>query len=292
MALARQVAAIYVRNANVQAIIVMGSAAEGHADFYSDLDMSVYYTELPSDAELEAARQQTRGAQRDWLLGDREAGAMAESYPIDGVECQIVHVTIAAWERDMATVLEQCDVTTPLQKALSGILTCIPLYGEPLVQEWKAKAEDYPAKLAQAMVAHYLNFVPVWSKPERFLDRDGALWMHQILVDAEYNLIGILAGLNRLYYSLFQFKRMDAFLNRMEIAPPDLSNRLKRLLTSTPPVMVAELKALVNETVDLVECHMPSIDTTQMRRQLGTRQQEWKRKAQWRQEKPLCDSNL
>jgi len=276
LTLAKRIAGVYATQPNSQAIIVMGSAAEGHADFYSDLDMSVYYSELPAEVELEVARQQNGGTERNWLLGDREAGAMAESYQIDGVECQVVHVTIAAWERDMATVLEQCDVTTPLQKALSGILTCIPLYGDPLVQNWKAIAAHYPDELAQAMVAHYLNFVPVWSKPERFLDRDGALWMHQILVEAEYNLIGILAGLNRLYYSTFQFKRMDAFLGKMEIAPPGLSNRLKRLLTSEPHDIVDPLNALIRETVDLVELHMPTIDTTQIRRQLETRQQEWK----------------
>lgn len=83
LALARRIATVYAQGATTRAIIVMGSAAEGHADFYSDLEA------------------------------------------------------------------------------------------------------HYPNELAQAMVAHYLNFVPVWSKPERFLDRDGALWMHQILVEAD-----------------------------------------------------------------------------------------------------------
>src|SRR5689334_13077757 len=89
-----------------RAFIVTGSAAEHKADFYSDLDMTAYYDALPLEPDLEAARQRAGGSDRLWQIGDRVDDAIAESFNLDGVECQIGHTTIAAWERDMASVLE------------------------------------------------------------------------------------------------------------------------------------------------------------------------------------------
>ncbi|WP_228052291.1 hypothetical protein [Nodosilinea sp. LEGE 07298] len=42
-------------------------------------------------------------------------------------------------------------------KGMSGTLNGIPLYGEPLIQQWKARIADYPNGLAQKMVEHYLG---------------------------------------------------------------------------------------------------------------------------------------
>ena len=49
LALARRNAAVYATHLQVRAILLMGSAAEGQSDFFSDLDMAIYYDELPSD---------------------------------------------------------------------------------------------------------------------------------------------------------------------------------------------------------------------------------------------------
>jgi hypothetical protein len=40
-------------------------------------------------------------------------------------------------------------------------------------------------------------------------------------------------------------------------------------------VAVAELEALVAETITLVETYMPAIDTTKAKRRLGWRQSMW-----------------
>ena len=275
MALARRIANAYAALSETRAIIVMGSVAEGHADHFSDLDMAVYYGDVPSEAALAATRVACGGSDRNWFIGDRESGAFAESFRIDGIECQIAQAKVAAWERDMAVVLDARDVGSPLQKALSGTLTALPLYGEERVRGWKARAAAYPDALARAMVEKYLTFFPVWTMPERFLDRDATLWLHQILVEAEQNLLGVLAGVNRLYYTPFQFKRQDAFVGQLRIAPPDLSARLKGLLVAEPAAVIAQLQVLVREVVEVVEAELPDVDTAGIRRQLDVRHKPW-----------------
>jgi hypothetical protein len=265
----------YIANPKTKAAMVAGSVAEGLCDEYSDCDMSIYYDELPSEEELQLARQQNQGSERLWVLGNRQEGGFAESYLVNGIECQFGHVTITQWENDISTMLEEFDVQTPLVKALSGTLAGIPLYGEPLIQQWKAKIANYPDGLAQKMVEHYLKFVPIWGIQEKLARRDTTLWYHQILVESVQNLLGVLSGLNRLYYSTFQFKRMRRFIEQMEIAPEHLASRLEDLFHQEASLAVCQLEALVRETIELVESHMPQVDTSSAKRRLGWRQQPW-----------------
>lgn len=276
LTLARRNAAAYAANPKTAAILVMGSAAEGESDYYSDLDMSVYYEELLTDEEFAAARQQNGGSELLWQLGDRAEGSFAESYRVEGVECQFAHTTVAAWERDMAVVREKLDVASPLQKALEGLQHGIPLHGEALLRKWQAEAAHYPEALAAAMVEHHLAFFPLWYVQERFITRDTTLWYYQILVESVQHLLGILAGLNSLYYSTFQFKRMRRFTAQMAVAPNDISTRLESLFSLDRRAAIAELEALVAETVVLVEQRMPQIDTSRAKRLIGQRQQAWR----------------
>ena len=274
--LAKRNVKAYIVNPKTKAAMLAGSVAEGLCDEYSDCDMSIYYDELPSEEELQLARQQNQGSKRLWILGDRKESGFAESYLVDGIECQFGHVTIAQWEKDISNILAGHDIQSPLVKAMAGTLAGIPLYGEPLIHRWKATVANYPDELAQKMVEHYLNFFAIWGMQERFARRDATLWYYQILVESAQNLLGVLSGLNRLYYSTFQFKQMSRFIAQMEIAPENFAARLESLFHQEISVVVNQLEALVRETVELVETHMPQVDTLSARKRLGWRQQPWK----------------
>lgn len=272
--LATRNAQAYIAIPETRAIIVTGSAAEGVSDFYSDLDMILYHDELPPEEALQQACQQNRGEGRR-AFGDRENGSFFETYKVHGVECQFGHGTVKGWERDMALVLEELDVTSPIQKALSGMKEAIPLYGEPLIRQWQSKIASYPDALAEAMVKHFLTFFPVWGMSNYFMARDTTWWLHQILVEAEEHMLGVLAGLNHLYFSSFQFKRMHRFVRQMHILPADLAARLDALLYEEPATAIAHVKELVLEIVALVEQHMPAFDTTEVRKSLNFQHRAW-----------------
>ena len=274
--LARNVVQPYTHLSTIRAAMVTGSAAKGLSDNYSDLDLTCYYAdELPSEDALAVIRQQHGAAERKWLLGDRADGSFAEAYDLYGIEVQIGHTTIAAWEASIDKVLVELDCESPLQKAMEGTLACQALYGEAYIAQWKARLRAYPPLLAEAMVKKYLAFFPLWGLEPHFRTRDATLWFYQSLVEAAQNLVGVLAGLNKLYFTTFQFKRMNRFLNQMTIAPVDLAPRLERLFLADRTVAVAELEALVAETITLVETYMPAIDTTKAKRRLGWRQPMW-----------------
>lgn len=133
----------YIANPKTKAVMVTGSVAEGLCDEYSDCDVMLYYSELPSEEELTKARQQNQ-AELIGILGNRQEGAFGESFFVNGVECQFAHATIAQWEKEISTILEEFDVQSPIIKAMSGTLVGIPLYGETLIQQWKARVANYP----------------------------------------------------------------------------------------------------------------------------------------------------
>ncbi|GAP99980.1 hypothetical protein NIES2104_65460 [Leptolyngbya sp. NIES-2104] len=266
----------YIANPKTKAVMVTGSVAEGLCDEYSDCDVCLYYDELPFEAELQLARQQNQGAELIEILGNRQDGAFGESFLMNGIEFQFAHATIAQWEAEISSVLERFEVPSPIMKMLHGTLIGIPLHGETLIEQWKAKVANYPDQLAQTMVEKHLKFFAVWGMQEKLAKRDTTLWYHQILVDSAQNLLGVLSGLNRLYYSTFQFKRMSRFIEQMEIAPENLGSRLESLFHDEPFIAVDQLEVLVRETVELVEIQMPQVDTASAKRKLGWRQQPWK----------------
>lgn len=273
--LAQRISTPYVQLPTAQAAMLFGSAAEGLSDRYSDIDMAIYYATLPPEDALTLARQQNGAAERLWLLGDPQSSSFIEAYAVKGVECQIVHTTVAEWEQSIDTVLRELDVETPLQKALDGALHGIPLYGAALIERWKATVAAYPDALAQKMVEHYLRFAPLWLLQERIASRDATLWRTQMFVETGHHLLAVLAGLNRVYFSAFQFKRMQHFAERLALKPSNFAARLEGCFAQEPHAAITELTRLITETVSLVEQHMPVVDTSHIRKRLQQQQSPW-----------------
>jgi hypothetical protein len=264
----------YIAIPELRALILTGSAAEGVSDTYSDLDVILYYEQLPS-AEAFAQADVQNQVQNHRVLAERTESQYVEDFFVVGVECQFAHTTITEWEADIARVLEEHDVQSPLQKALGGMEDAIILYGEPLVQAWQKRLAAYPQSLAVAMVQHYLSFPAAWGLQDRLATRDGTLWYTEMLVSNVQNLLGTLAGLNHLYFTTFQFKRMQHFIARITIAPPRFGERLEAVFHTFPAAAALELEALARETIALVEQHMPEIDTSRAKRVIGWRPQPW-----------------
>jgi len=267
--LGRRVLEPYAAMPEVACAAITGSASEGRSDPYSDLDMTVYYRSLPSDESLRAARSRLSDGTLIWSMGSRGDGEFAEAFRVQGIECQIGHTSVEKWEQDMATVLEAKEVATPLHKAMSGTLTSIAVSGGELLEQWKARVRDFPEPLAVAMVKHYLKFFAVWGVVDRLLLRDSNLWIRQSLVESSFNVLGTLAGINRVYFTTFQFKLTGKFVRTLKLAPPRLYERLDGLWNLPLREATHELRGLVADTADLVEKHMPQVDTKAVRKAIA-----------------------
>ena len=258
-ALVDRLAAAYLEHTHPRAMLLVGSAASGEVDGYSDVDLLLYYDAVPTASMLAAARGLV-GAER-FVGTDWPGEGYSERYEVDGIHCQLGHVLIDAWEREIAKVIEELDLDAPLVKQLMGLAEGRPLHGEELIAAWRRRAE-YTPRLQRGMVEKHWRFFPWWYYEEKLLRRDATIWRYEVLVQSAYNLVGVLAALNRIYFSTFEFKRVRSYLAGFEVTPPDLADRLEALFTADARDATVELERLVDETRALVASRFPDLDLT------------------------------
>ena len=273
--IARRHAAFYVAHLHPAAILLAGSTATGDVDSYADVDLICYYEVMPPEAQFRAMREHWHGAAGVRLSPWSEVG-IGEQWTIGGVEVQVGHFPIAMVEQDIVAVTEAFSTDAVLHKKVLGLLEGLPLHGGDTIAHWQARLAAYPEGLARAMVEQHLRGIfPVWYYQTHLARRDAALWQHQTLVEAALHILGVVAGLNRRYYSSVELKRTRHLVATLPIAPANLVARLEALLTSDWAAAVEQVEAITREVIALIERHLPGADTTVLRRQPGERAQAW-----------------
>lgn len=236
--------------------LVSGSVVEDMADARSDIDMGIVFATLPAQDALRAAC----GEPWIWQLGSLDEGSLVVAFRVDGVEVQIAYSDRATLARELDQVLVAHDPDTPLHKLAEGMLKAEALIGAAQLQALQRRIADFPEPLGRAMAAHFLGRVTPWRAVGQLLHRDASLWCHELRAQAGYRMIGALAGLNALYFTTFQFKRMRRFVSKMAIAPPDFASRIEHALQADMAAAFAELHALEGEVIALVAQRWPDLD--------------------------------
>jgi hypothetical protein len=104
--------------------------------------------------------------------------------------------------------------------------------------------------------------------------RDAELWRLDVLLAAVFDLIAVLAAVNRLYFARSELKRLRKLVGQMQIAPRDLADRLEQLFRLPPDEAAAALGRLVLEVQAIVRSELPGVDV-ELRHPPGTRRQPW-----------------
>ncbi len=272
--LAERLTAEYARRIPTRAALLAGSAARGDADFYSDLDLLFYADEVPPQEQMDEVRE-TLGGTELRPIADTEEGIL-EQFLLEGIACQVGYTSVASMNDYLDALLVRHEqVDSPLQKILTGLLEGVALLDDGVLGWWRTRAEDYPAGLQRAMIEAHWRFFPSWWFEPRIATRDAVLWRTEKLLDNAYDLLAVLAGLNRVYFSRFELKRFRDFCAKLELAPSHLAERVESLVLKNHFDAVRELESLVAETQALVRRELPHVDVS-LKRQPGTREQPWR----------------
>jgi hypothetical protein len=261
---AREISGWYATQPGVCMIALGGSAARGLADAYSDMDMAVYWEQLDRDWLAEPPLKAAGGERFTYRLLFEDQVAV-EQYQLGEAKLDVAHFSLAWMEQALADIQERADMRPEYQEVLDGFLSAIPFYGEPLYQQWRTRIAAYPDELARQMIRQHLAFPPGWVLTQHGPARDDLLSFYAMVCEMIQNLLGVLAGLNRQYLSMEKPKRSADILRRMPIAPRDAAARIQAILTIDRDQSVAALSELIAEVLNLVEQHMPEIDTSRTR---------------------------
>jgi hypothetical protein len=258
----------------LRAALLAGSGARGDADSYSDVDLLLYVDEAPPEDRLERLREAVGGTNVVPI-----APPQLVQFDVGGVAVQVGYTTVAELEEQLDALLVRLeDVHGPNQKLLSGLVEGRPLYGVELLARWRERVSAYPDALRRSGIEHHWRFFPLWWYGPALETRDAELWRLDMLLEASFDLLGVLAALNRVYYARFQLKQFRRLVAKLELAPPDLADRLERLVHLAPADAADELGRLVVETRDLVSRELPDLELP-LRRPPGTRAEPWQTEA-------------
>ena len=237
--------------------MLAGSAALGTCDEHSDIDLLNYYEEPPSPAAFDELMRGL-GAEPMGEISPPKPEGFGGRFRLAGVEVQtggeLIGATVKRLERIAAG-----DVDWITAKVAAGILEGLPMHGETLVRELKARAA-YPEALRRREVEANLGIFPIWALNDHLAARDAELFRRQMLLEGAFRVAAILSALNRLYFSTFQFKRARAHVERMTIRPEHLAESLDLIANGAPSAAAAELKRFFQETKVIVRAEMPDLD--------------------------------
>jgi hypothetical protein len=259
-----------------------GSAARGHADRFSDLELGVVWRTPPTEDDRRGAIEAADGdLVRLYPVEETETGPFwSDAWkagrrggsPFSGVEVDMVHCLDATVERTLRAVVDECDPDPSKQLFVGGVLHGIALYGEDRLEPWRESASRYPDGLRLAVVRAHAQIEGLW-RLDAFAERANPVAGYRVLVEAQERLLHVLLGLNGVYYS--GFKALAAVVADLGIAPRDLLPRLLACYPLTMEKSKATLTALVEETYDLVEQHVPEIDVARLRAILAYERPLW-----------------
>ena len=267
-AFAEEAARAYADDGRVAAVLLGGSAARGHADSYSDIELSVVWREPPTEADRAAAIAAAGG---DLVtLYPTEGGVWSDAWkigrrddvPFTGIEVDMSHSLADTVEQVLHDVVERCDPDPEKQLTVGGILHAIPLHGTALVERWQQRAARYPDGLRLAVVRAHAQIEGLW-RLDAYAARDNPVAGYHVLASAHEDVLHVLLGLNRVYFT--GFKSLAAVVPQLQITPQDLLGRIRASYPLEAGTSKSTLTALVEDTHDLVAQQLPEIDVERLR---------------------------
>ncbi|MBK9975786.1 MAG: nucleotidyltransferase domain-containing protein [Planctomycetes bacterium] len=256
--LAIQAAARMCANPKVAAVLLTGSVAQGDVDCASDIDLIVYLHKAFSPAEYEAETAAAKASGGGVHFGDSGAGFGVYHY-IGGRKVDFGIGLCSATDDLLDALLLKHDPNPIYQLVARGILQGRAIHGPEVIARWQARLRDYPDGLALATVKQCARFMPAWVMREMGARRDDAFLVYEHALQAVSGLCGILAALNRQYHP-GKVKRLTHFAQGLQIAPRGFGPRARSVFGTPLPAAVDTLEALVRETLQLAETHLPQFD--------------------------------
>ena len=269
LALAEQIVLAHSDHPSIKAVMVGGSVSRGYADRYSDLEVGVFWSDAPTEGERKSAVERVGGklltfeqSPRSELYGLNEVVIKGTTYHGTAM-ISTQHLTVAEMENGLAAVLTSYDTSLDNLALMAAVRDGIPLHGADLLRAWQARVAAYPKELAIKIIQENLWFGP-WFCAESYAGRDDVLVLNQHFLWIEQNMLQVLAALNRTYYPSPEHKWTDELIAGMKLSPPNLASRLKQVFRVEPLEGWHRLKALIYETLNLVELHLPEVSTVSL----------------------------
>ncbi|MEM8533002.1 MAG: hypothetical protein AAGF95_19295 [Chloroflexota bacterium] len=267
LTLAQRVATEHLQDSNLEAILLTGSVIYGQVDQVSDIDMTLYYADLPSPATFEAIQQKALDSGGGIYGYDPQEGLACYRF-VEGVKVDTGHQTTASLNEMLQRFVAEPDLDNDIHHIImSGVQRGMALHGDAIIQGWQNQLAEIAPDFFRQLVETNLRFAPRAVLQEMGVDRRDYWLVNELVLEAQQRILKVLCGLNR-RIPPGKIKGMDVVLATCAIAPSNVVERLREVWVLPPDEAVAVLIELELELLDLVEMHLPQIDTQSVRGRL------------------------
>ena len=267
MALAQRVAAEHMQDSHLEAILLTGSVVYGQVDRVSDIDMTLYYADLPSPETFEAIQQKALDSDGGIYGYDPQEGLACYRF-VEGIKVDTGHQTTASLNEMLQRFVAEPDLDNDIHHIImSGVQRGMALYGDTIIHGWQHQLGEIAPDFFRQLVETNLRFVPRAVLQEMGVDRRDYWLVNELMLEAQQRILKVLCGLNR-RIPPGKIKGMDVVLATYTVAPSNVVERLREVWILPPDEAVRALIELELELLDLVDMHLPEIDTQSVRQRL------------------------
>lgn len=254
--IAKEMAALYQQNPKVQAVLLAGSVSRGWEDKHSDIELTIFWSDLPTDEDRMNPIQAINGSIIDFHPFEEEEWAESYLTP-QNVKLEISSFLTSTAEKWIHEIVEEFEIDYGKQCMASSVFYGQSLYGELVINELKKKVETYPDQLAINMIEENLALWNRWNNRYALLDRKDWIMLYDLMSGVQKKLLGTLFGLNKLYIHHPSFKWMHKYSEIFTIKPENLDDRLSAILIGDVQKSIQDLERLIEDVFLLVETRYP-----------------------------------
>ncbi|WP_153464341.1 DUF4037 domain-containing protein [Sediminibacillus terrae] len=258
--LATNLSKVYMRNDRVEAVLLGGSVARRWQDDYSDIELFIFWKESPNEQDRKNPIEEVDGNIIDFHPYEEEE--WSETYITEGIKLEISSFLTDTIHRILDEVITCHDTDLDKQCLAATIFDGVPLGGKEIIDSLKKKVEVYPEELGEAMIRENLDLGNRWSNREALLAREDWLMLYKVITSVQSNIMGMLFGLNRLYVHHPAFKWQKQTLEKMKMAPKNITESLPSVLIDSPEKGIREIEGILQEVYELIQRTHPEIDLT------------------------------
>ncbi|WP_413303416.1 DUF4037 domain-containing protein [Bacillus sp. 1P10SD] len=267
---ARDIATVYGKNNKVISVMMAGSVSRNLSDEFSDIEIYVLWEDGPTDAERKQTISQLDGKILSFF--DFEDEEWSEAYSVNGIKIEVSNFLYETIKRFIGDVTVSMETEIEKQLIVSSIQDGIPLFGLEKVIDLKKRVQTYPNELQVKMVECQLFFSSRWTARDAFIHRGDFFIYQKVASDSIEKILLILHGLNGRYVVHPAFKWLTYTIDQLERKPADLEKRIFNIINNQTEQSVRDLETLLEETVDLIVAHLPTVEVEEFKKQIrGTR---------------------
>ncbi len=262
-------------NGGLVATICSGSTGRGHADRWSDLELTVLWSQPPRAEHREAAVVAVGGGAARFFPYDEQSRSWFDEWWTggqagQGLLVEIVHTTVEGAH----ALLDRLVVGHEPEEWLLSMAAAYA-YGLPLTGDARnvlARLETYPRGLAVAVITRHGQIDNFW-RWQAFVQRGDAHGLRRHFAGVAGALVHIACALNGRWWPGTKWPTWA--IGDLEICPPGLAKRLHDVAPQDAEPAAQSLQSLAEETYDLVEARLPEVDVARLRRILRFTREPW-----------------